>query len=289
VRQGLAFSRRFTPPQGQTLPHSFREKAGPCGVHLPSCGVYIFHIKKMNVENDNLIQEILSRIQFRFMDEFTPGSTNCKRDPQANLHGLDLANTQIIDDDNPLMTMDYLRNPRMSTITMAYIINRLVKNMSSDLVYLNIGIWCGWSFFAGIIGNNKKCIGVDNYSQNEKQNDKKIFEYQYEILKNNLSKFYEMDYLDYFKNIHKEKIGVYFYEGDHSYNNQLMALEIADPFLMKGAYILVDDTNDNEPYKATIDFVSKNKDKFEIVLDKKTPNNSHPTFWNGLLIIKKII
>jgi len=62
---------------------------------------------------------------------------------------------------------------------------------------------------------------------------------------------------------------------------------MAEPYLAQGSYIIVDDINWPEPYNATLDYVSKMGKAYEVVLDTKTINDNHPTFWNGLLILKK--
>lgn len=237
---------------------------------------------------DPLIQDILSKIDFRLLPAHIPGSLfdTASLTEVTAYKGLDVANTQIWDRDTKLFTLEFLRTPRLSTVAIAYIINRLVQYMPKDQAYLNIGVWCGFSLFAGMIGNeDKQCIGVDNFS--DPRSTKSIFERQYNVFKNEHSQFYEMDYLEYFRTVHKEPIGVYFYDGDHSYEHQYTGLEVADSFLTTGSYVLVDDTNTEAPYDATMSFVEKHGGQYTVVLDAKTANNGHPTFWDGLLILKK--
>jgi hypothetical protein len=202
---------------------------------------------------------------------------------------MDIANTNIHDPSTKLFDLDFLSTPRLSTIANAYLINRLVKAMPADQCYLNIGVWCGFSLFAGTIDNpGKSCIGVDNFS--DPRGTKSVFEHQFAHFKNPSLEFFEMDYLDYFKNIHKKPIGVYFYDGDHAYEHQFLGLEKAHPYLTVGSYIIVDDTDvlTEGEYAATMDFVRKNPTQYKVVLDVETANNGHPTFWAGLLVIKKI-
>ena len=97
-----------------------------------------------------------------------------------------------------------------------------------------------------------------------------------------------MDYLEYFEKMHREPLGVYFYDGEHSYANQLKALEVAEPFYRNETYIVVDDINDPEPFNATMDFISAREGRYKILFDKKTAHNSHPTYWNGLIVFEKI-
>ena len=56
--------------------------------------------------------------------------------------------------------------------------------------------------------------------------------------------FHEMDYRDYFANVHGERpIGVYFYDGDHAYEHQLEGLRVAEPYFTDDCVVFVDDTN----------------------------------------------
>jgi hypothetical protein len=239
------------------------------------------------LQKDALIEDILSKITFRFIQPETPGANYDSADLSKveAWKALDIANTNIWDKQTQVFNFDLITTPRMSTVANAYLINRLVQNMPLGEAYLNIGVWCGFSFFAGIVGNETKhCIGVDNFS--DERNVRHIFEHQYEHFKSPLANFYGMDYLDYFATVHKEPIGVYFYDGDHAYEHQLKALEVADPYMTAGSYAIIDDTNSKEPYEATMDFVNSNPG-YGVVLDVKTHTNGHPTFWDGLLVIKK--
>ncbi len=243
---------------------------------------------------DPLIKDIVSRIEFRLIPQSIPWSASFKFEQQDNvLREIDVVNTHIHDAHTPLMNIDFLKTPRLSTLAIAYIINRLVHAMPSEEMYLNIGVWCGFSFFAGILGNEQKfCRGVDNFSGDivnlGNETIKNIFIIQNNIFHTPRSTFYEVDYETYFQNTHSGPIGVYFYDGDHRPEHTVRGLDLAEPFLAKNAYVLMDDTNDRDVYSITMDFLSNSKETYALVFDEKTPTVGHPTFWNGLLICKKI-
>jgi hypothetical protein len=250
---------------------------------------------QIEVGQDGLVQSVLEQVQFRMLNETTPGSefdreTNSVFDsasPREAYKALDLANTQIWDRSSPLFRFEFLSIPRLSTLAIAHVINQLVKEMPPDQAYLNIGLWCGFSFISGIIGNDRSiCIGVDNFSDPAKTES--AFTAHFGRFKTPGSQYFKMDYREYFEKVHRGPIGVYFYDGDHSYDHQLRGLELAEPFLAKGSYIMVDDTNDPAPRQATLDFLRRHGGRYQLVLDKRTPNNGHPTYWNGLMICKRI-
>ena len=138
-----------------------------------------------------------------------------------------------------------------------------------------------------MLGNETKtCIGIDNFSQYEQTDQEKLFYQHFEAFKSPVHAFYAMDYQDYLKQ-HQGQIGVYFYDGDHSYEHQLEGLTIAEPFLAPGAIVLVDDANWFYPLQATRDFLDDRPGQFELLTHCSTSDNYHPTFWNGLTILRK--
>ena len=139
----------------------------------------------------------------------------------------------------------------MSTYAIGYLINRICKNLSKNQIYLNIGCWKGFSLVAGMINTQCKVIGVDNFSQfTGPKND---FIKNFENSKKSNHFFFEQDYEKYFESLDhtKDKFDFYFYDGEHSYDNQFKNLEIADNFLNVGSLVLIDDINFDEVYEGT--------------------------------------
>jgi cephalosporin hydroxylase len=206
----------------------------------------------------------------------------------------EIANTLLPENnENTEIIKKLLNINRMSTLANGAIINKIVSELKENELFLNIGVWHGFTFFSGSVGNNKKCIGVDNFSEFFPEVAKANFYQNYNFFKNSLAKsqnieFYELDYEEYFNKIHKGIIGFYIYDGEHSYKNQLKGLELAEPFFSENCIILIDDTNIPEVKQSVLDFIKLSKNKYEIIFDVNTANNCHPTFWNGLIILKKL-
>jgi hypothetical protein len=178
--------------------------------------------------------------------------------------------------------------PRMSTIAIGALINQSVAHMPDDQAFVNVGVWHGFTFLSGIAANQgKRAIGIDNFSKFGGPREE--FMARFNSYKSARHEFYEMDYRDYFQKIHRGEIGFYIYDGDHSYENQLEGLRIADPFLAKDALVLIDDINREAPRTATVDFVTERKGKYRIILDEPTSRNCHPTFWNGIMMLQKMV
>ena len=206
-------------------------------------------------------------------------------------------NTSIPDDERGIKaTLREIGNiPRMSTLAIGAMINRGISQMPDNQVFLNIGVWNGFTFLSGIINNpQKKCIGVDNFSQFGSDvipifgDPREAFYERFNKNKSPNHYFYDMDYIEYFSNVHKEPIGFYIYDGEHSYENQLKGLQVAEPFLAEDCIILIDDTNWDEPRQATFDFISNSSYEYQTILDKTTYCDRHPTLWNGIMILQKV-
>ena len=175
----------------------------------------------------------------------------------------------------------------MSTLTNALLINKLCESIGKKN-YVNIGCWEGFSLISGMINTSCNVYGVDNFSQFNGPSKK--FYQNFNKFKKKNHFFFEMDYKDFFSNHWKKenkKIDLYFYDGNHSYNDQLESLEIAKPYFQKGSIIIVDDTNIDDVKNATKKFLINNQNEFEILMDINTSSNGHFTFWNGLIIFFK--
>jgi Methyltransferase domain/Glycosyl transferase family 2 len=179
--------------------------------------------------------------------------------------------------------------PRMSTFAIAALLNRAVAAMPEDQVYVNVGVWHGFTYFAGALGNrDKRCFGVDNFSKWGKEKVRLAFENRLDRIGTRSQTMFTMDYQEYFAKVHREPIGVYLYDGDHAYEHQLRGLQIAEPFFADGCVIFVDDTNWPHPHGATLDFIAQSDRRWEILLDARTSSPGHPTWWNGLMVIRDV-
>jgi hypothetical protein len=204
----------------------------------------------------------------------------------------DTLNTRLPEDEEAMVArLAPLRKmPKMSTFAIGAIINRIVSEMPDDTVFVNVGVWMGYTFLAGLIGNpTKTCIGVDNLSVGIEGGDVRAsFLQRFAEHKSDRHVFYEMDYRDYFARVHRELIGFYLYDADHSYEHQLNGLRVAEPFFAEGCVVMVDDTNWDAVWRATMDFIAQSPNRYRILLDRMTAGNDHPTFWNGLLVFQRV-
>jgi hypothetical protein len=81
------------------------------------------------------------------------------------------------------------------------------------------------------------------------------------------------------------RIGAYFYDGGHSFQDQFEGLQYALPSFADEAAIIIDDTNKREARAADALF-ARMVPGFELAIDLRTPRNHHPTWWNGIQVFR---
>ncbi|WP_435022589.1 class I SAM-dependent methyltransferase (plasmid) [Tundrisphaera sp. TA3] len=178
------------------------------------------------------------------------------------------------------------RIPRMSTPAIGALIHRAVAGMGPGEAFVNVGVWNGFTLLSGMAGNpDRPCIGVDNFSQFG--GPKGAFLSRFDRIKSRNHAFHDMDYRAYFATVHRDPIGFYLYDGEHSYQNQLDGLRAAEPFFAPGCVVMVDDTNDPEPRRATEDFIREGRNRYQVIYDATTRENQHPTWWNGVMLFRR--
>ncbi len=236
------------------------------------------------------VQDAFQSIRFRFLQPTTPipkaiGALLIRlfRIPQCLI---DQCNTVVpfLDNSHARALRRASRMQKMSTYAVGAIINEAVRQMPEGTCYLNIGTWKGFSLFAGMAGNpDRWCIGVDSFV--EFGGPRSAFLRRFQRLRTDAHEFFNTDWREYMR-MHTRKIGVFFYDAAHDEQSQFDSLMIADPFIVPGGVVIVDDTNWQGPRDAVNAFLSQKKN-YELIIDQATAGNCHPTFWNGLMILRK--
>ena len=181
---------------------------------------------------------------------------------------------------NPLLPIR-----RMSRLANAAVLNTAVREMDPAYAFVNVGVWNGFTFLAAMAGNGEKaCLGVDNFS--EFGGPKQEFLERFVGRRTPSHRFFDRDYVDFFAAGLDRPLGVYLYDGEHSYENQYRGLMIADPFYADDAIVIVDDTNLDRAREATLQFTADSRLEWEVVFARETASMRHPTLWNGLMILQ---
>ena len=181
----------------------------------------------------------------------------------------------------------------LSTENIRFLINEVTRRFAKNGVYLEIGTFLGCSLLSAALFNySTRCIGVDNFSEfNPKSENNSTFKKNLEKFNNPENiEFYNQDYKtvipDLFSKEPNTKVNVYYYDGKHTYGNQLEGLNIILPHLSYKCVILVDDVNRRCVEEANKYFIKKNLD-FKSVFKIKTEKSNSPDWGNGFEIITR--
>ncbi len=234
--------------------------------------------------------DYVCQIGFRFLKPNTARPSGLRRATRLLSRlgwNFEIANTLLPDSsaETRRRLKSLCRLPRMSTYAIGAIINRAVSELDDTAAFVNVGVWHGFTFFCGMAGNDtKRCIGVDNFSHRDSPREK--FLARLERLGRESHTFHENDFREYFLNVHSGPIGVYVFDGPHTETDHRDALELAEPFFADGCIVIMDDTNWGQVRGPTEEFLARSSRTYETLLDVRTPGTGHPTFWNGLIVLR---
>lgn len=168
----------------------------------------------------------------------------------------------------------------MATENKLALLNAAAAQLGPGEIYLEVGTWAGCSVIGAALGNTGRFVAVDDFSQFGGPEDE---------CRQNVASF-GLDHVevvnrsvwDYFAAGEVPgPVGVYFYDGGHTYEDQYRALVEAERFLADEALVIVDDTAWAEVSSANAD-ATRYWPQFRLVADFASPYNSEPRWWNGI-------
>jgi predicted O-methyltransferase YrrM len=151
--------------------------------------------------------------------------------------------------------------------------------------YVEVGVFHGASLIAAMLGNeDKHFVGIDTFGFRDATLEK---------VEANLARFGLTPTTilvgDAFELVPggalgDTTIGVWYYDASHSYEAQLEGLRIAEPLLVPGALLVVDDTDWDDVARAMDDYVaSQPRARRILALDGK--DRGSPQWWEGMQIL----
>ena len=186
----------------------------------------------------------------------------------------------------PVVDVTGMSSPRVCTL-----LNRLVASLPVGEHYLEVGTWRGLTLLSAASGNTGKvCIACDKFRFWGRFTGfgwrvRRAFE-------ENLRRFRSRSaYID-FHHMTCERlfaedrvqgpIGVYFFDGDHSYRGTRFGIAAAAPVLATRAIVLVDDWRHNEVRQGTRDGFSEAGLRVLWERELIDGRNNQDGWWNGL-------
>ena len=180
--------------------------------------------------------------------------------------------------------------PGMSSPKVCRFLNRLVASLDPGEHYLEVGSWQGRTLLSAAVHNTGKlCVGCDKFRFFGRFTG---FGYKARrALKENLARyadnraainFYDMPSSRFFRRRRADgPVGIYFYDGDHSYRGTRTSIAAGARWLSPKAVVLVDDWNVPRIRQGTLDGF---RDAGVKILWQRELEGDHSerTWWNGL-------
>lgn len=165
------------------------------------------------------------------------------------------------------------------------LINLAASCLESDESYVEVGVFHGASLIAAMLGNEgRRFIGIDRFGFRDGSAAK---------VEVNLARFgLELPTLlvgDAFELVPSgalddTRIGVWYYDAAHSHEAQLAGMRIAEPYLVPGALVIVDDTDWDDVDRAMDDYLAE-QPRARRILTIDGNARGAPQWWEGMQVL----
>jgi predicted O-methyltransferase YrrM len=173
----------------------------------------------------------------------------------------------------------------LTTENVLALLNHAAACLDPEEAYVEVGVLYGASLIAAMLGNeDKRIVGIDNFS---------LWEGSVERVEENLARFGlpspELLVGDVFELVPAgaldgTRIGVWYYDAEHSYETQIAGLRVAEPLLVPGALVVVDDTDWAKVERAMDDYLaSQPRARRALTLGGK--ERGTPQWWEGVQVL----
>ena len=153
-------------------------------------------------------------------------------------------------------------------------------------VYVEVGVYHGASLIASMLGNgDKRFVGIDSFGFRDAS---------VETVEANLERFGlprpEILVGDAFElvpagAIEELSVGVWYYDAAHNFDAQVRGLRIAEPLLVPGALMIVDDT-DWERVERAMDAYLAEQPRATRILTIDGKSRGQPQWWEGMQVLR---
>lgn len=177
-----------------------------------------------------------------------------------------------------------------SSSKIRHLLNNILELPDSN--YLEVGVFMGSTFVSALYKNNlNSAYAVDNWSEfNDYGDIKTIFKTTCEKFDLKNYEFFEEDCFKMDLSKIKNKINVYFYDGNHDESNQYKALKYFYPILADEFIFMVDDFDSYDAKWAEVERGTRHAMRncnLNILFEKHLHSlgrNNADSWWNGFYV-----
>jgi len=178
--------------------------------------------------------------------------------------------------------------------------NLALLNLAASLLepgesYVEAGTYMGASLIAAMRGNaSGEFVGIDDFSFPPLEvKGRSLLAASRAQLEANLARFgargatiLEGDALELLRSgaLEGRRVGVFYYDAEHSYEAHLGALRLIEPHLVPGALVIIDDSDWEEVARATRDYLAA-QPRARLLLEIPGESRGHPQWWEGVQVL----
>ncbi len=165
------------------------------------------------------------------------------------------------------------------------LLNLAASCLGPDEAYVEVGVFHGASLIASMLGNEgKRFVGIDSFAFRDASLEK---------VKANLERYGldvpEILVGDAFElvpggSLGDTRIGVWYYDAAHSFEAQVQGLRIAEPDLVPGGLMIVDDTDWDDVARAMDAYLAE-QPRARRVLTIDGKSRGAPQWWEGMQVL----
>jgi predicted O-methyltransferase YrrM len=166
------------------------------------------------------------------------------------------------------------------------LLNAAASCLQPDESYVEVGTYHGTSLIAATLGNDAEFVAIDNWSLGDGSREQ---------LDRNLARFSfagraEIIEGDAFETLRSgrlagRKVGVYYYDNGHEYEQQLDGMRLIEPYLLSPALVIVDDTDWERVEQAVEDYLAQQPRATQLLrIDGK--ERGAPHWWEGMRVLR---
>ena len=165
------------------------------------------------------------------------------------------------------------------------LINLAASCLEEGEAYVEIGVYHGASLVSAMLGNEgKRFAGVDSFGFRDASLEKveaNLARYGLEVPEIVVGDAFELVPSGA---LGETRVGVWYYDAAHSFEAQVQGLRIAEPLLVPGALVIVDDT-DWEDVERAMDAYLAEQPRARRVLTIEGKTRGAPQWWEGMQVL----
>jgi protein O-GlcNAc transferase len=170
--------------------------------------------------------------------------------------------------------------------------NLALLNLAASLLgpgesYVEVGTYRGTSLIAALLDNEEKdLVAIDDFSRREGSREL-LDENLGRLVPKGIPTILEGDVFEIVPAgaLGERRVGVWYYDAAHDYDSQVQGLRIAEPYLVPGSLLIVDDTDWERVERAVDDYLADQPRATELLsIDGK--DRGHPEWWEGMRVLR---